>query len=272
MATSAHTYTVLPPRTVRSPAFDWSHEVQIALPPSYDGSGRSYPVLWATDASLTFSLTVGTLALLTASGQTAEAIVVGIGAPASTDAMEFSRRRAYEFYSRERWLNAGVGAQYAQVPAEFLNAGGGAERFLAFLADELRPQLANEFRFDETDHGLLGDSAGGYFAIYALLTRNTAFAKYLIGSPAASGCADHLFELEQEGSALAGDVFLGAGEAEMTDPFTASGDILGSMTRLTQTLRLRDHPDLRLTSRIFPGENHYSAVPAVITAGLRHLY
>ncbi|ALG08410.1 hypothetical protein [Kibdelosporangium phytohabitans] len=144
------------------------------------------------------------------------------------------------------------------------------------LVDELRPQLACEFRFDETDHGLLGDSAGGHFATSALLGGTDAFRRYLIGSPAASGCEDHLFQLEEQGSTngtrLRGDVFLGAGEAEATDPLTASGDILGSMTRLAQTLRLRDYPDLRVTCRFFPGQNHYTAVPSLINTGLRHLY
>jgi hypothetical protein len=282
MTSPSHAYTVLPARTVQGSAFDWAHEVRIALPPSYAGGDRTYPVIWATDASLSFPLTVGTMSILTMGQQAAEAIIVGVGAPASVDALEFGRRRAYEFYTRPRWLNGGLGGQYAlktmpdAFPPELLDGGGGAERFLSFLVDDLRPRLAREFRFDETDHGLLGDSAGGHFATYALLTRTEAFTKYLIGSPAVSGCEDYLFQLEEErftrGPQLRGDLFLGAGEAEATDTFTAVGDILGSMTRLAQTLRLRDYPGLRITCRIFPDQNHYSAAPSVINSGLRHLY
>ncbi|PNE16064.1 hypothetical protein [Amycolatopsis sp. BJA-103] len=73
-----------------------------------------------------------------------------------------------------------------------------------------------------------------------------------------NGCEDYLFQLEEQcftrGPRPCGDRFL------------------GSMTRLAQTLRLRDYPGLRVTCRIFPGENHYSAVPSVVNSGLRHLY
>lgn len=281
MTTPSHAYTVLPSRTVRGSAFAWEHELHIALPPSYGDGDRRYPVLWVTDASLAFPIAVGMMSLLTMGQEAAEVIIVGVGAPASADPIAFGRRRAYEFYPRQRWLNAGIGGQYAlqagpeAFPPDLLDAGGGAEKFLGFLVDDLRPRLAREFRFDD-DHGLFGDSAGGHFATYALLTRTDAFTKYLIGSPAASGCEDHLFEMEerlfQRGSRLRGHVFLGAGEAEATDLFTATGDILGSMTRLAQTLRLRGYPDLTITCRIFPGQNHYTAAPSILNTGLTELY
>lgn len=278
----SHAYTLLPTRMMQGSELNWPHELQIALPPSYRNGDRTYPVLWATDASLTFPLAVGTMSILTMGQEAAEAIIVGVGAPASTDASEFNRRRTYEFYPRPRWLNAGVGGQHAlrtmqdTLPQDLLDGGGGAEQFLAFLVDELRPQLAREFRFDEADHGLLGASAGGHFATYVLLTRTEAFAKYLIGSPAVSGCEDYLFELEAQhaahGRQLRGDLFLSAGESEATDAWTAQGDILGSTTRLAQTLRLRDYPELRITCRLFPGHTHYSVLPTAISAGLWHLY
>lgn len=276
----SHAYTVLPGRTVQSSALPWAHEIRIALPPSYRSGNRAYPVLWATDASLTFPLAVGAMSILTMGQETTEAIIVGIGAPASVDAAEFNRRRTYEFYPKPRWPTGGIGGEHlaAQIPPEsgLLEAGGGAEQFLAFLVDELRPQLEHEFHFAERDDGLLGVSAGGHFATYALLNRTEAFTKYLIGSPAVSGCEGYLFELEElcaaRGPQLHGDLFLGAGELEATEPYTAAGDILGSMTRLAQTLRIRDYPELRIACRVFPGQNHYSAAASVISTGLRHLY
>ncbi len=128
---------------------------------------------------------------------------------------------------------------------------------LAFLVDELRPELAREFRFDETDHGLLGDSVGGHFATYALLNGTEAFTKYLIGGPARAAAARR--SLPRRGGSRGHRSVDGLGRHPRLHDTTA------------QTLRLRDYPGLRVTCRIFPRENHYTAVPSVINSGLRHL-
>ncbi|WP_328606929.1 alpha/beta hydrolase-fold protein [Amycolatopsis sp. NBC_00345] len=255
----------------------WPHDVHIALPPSYGQGDRSYPVLWVTDASLDFSLVVGLMNVLGMVQEIPELILVGVGAPDDIDLVEFNERRAHDFYPRPKWVNAGPGgAQMAAVlPEEMAKAGGGAAALLSFLVEELRPQLAAEFRFDD-DHGIAGFSAGGHFVGYALLSRPEAFGRYLAGSPALSGCEDLLFTLEADYAAahddLAARVFFGAGEAELADPYVAAADVVGSMTRMAQLLRLRDYPSLELTTRLYPGQTHGSAASYALSEGLRTLY
>ncbi|MFF4056477.1 alpha/beta hydrolase [Streptomyces sp. NPDC001668] len=254
----------------------WTHDVRIALPPSYEHGDRGYPVLWVTDASLSFPLVVGLMNWLHTVREIAELIVIGLGAPDDSDHSEFSARRTYDFYAMPRWVNAGPGgARMEALAAEPPTEGGGADALLSFLVDELRPHLAAELRFDD-DHGLVGFSGGGHFVGYALFSRPTAFSRYLAGSPALSGCEDLLFTLEADYAAthddLAAKVFLGAGEAELTDPFVAAADIVGSMTRMSQLLRLRDYPSLELTARLYPGQTHGSALSYALNEGLRTLY
>jgi hypothetical protein len=67
-------------------------------------------------------------------------------------------------------------------------------------------------------------------------------------------------------------VFLGAGEAELTDPFVAAADIVGSVTRMSQLLRLRNYPSLELTTRLYPRQTHGSALSYALNEGLRTLY
>jgi predicted alpha/beta superfamily hydrolase len=150
-----------------------------------------------------------------------------------------------------------------------------AGALLSFLVDELRPQLAAEFRFAD-DHGLVGFSGGGHFVGFALFSRPAAFDRYLAGSPALSGCEDLLFTLEADYAAthddLAAKVFFGAGEAELADPYVAAADVVGSMTRMSQLLRLRNYPSLELASRLYPGQTHGSALSYALSDGLRTLY
>ena len=275
MSTPRHTYQVLQTRRMQGIDVPWPHDVHIALPPSYEHGDRSYPVLWVTDASLSFPLVVGLMNWLHTVQELPELIVIGVGAPDESDHAEFSARRTHDFYPMPRWVNAGPGGVYMEAMSNEMTAGGGADALLSFLVDELRPRLATEFRFDD-DHGLVGFSGGGHFVGFALLSRPAAFGRYLASSPALSGCEDLLFTLEADYAAthddLAAKVFLGAGEAELTDPFVAAADIVGSMTRMSQLLRLRNYPSLELTSRLYPRQTHGSALSYALNDGLRTLY
>jgi len=270
-----HTYQVLPTRRLQGTAVPWPHDVRIALPPSYEHGDRSYPVLWVTDGSLSFPLVVGLMNWLHTVQELPELIVIGVGAPDESDHAEFSARRTHDFYPMPRWVNAGPGGARMEALSSEMTAGGGAAVILSFLVDELRPRLATEFRFDG-DHGLVGFSGGGHFVGFALLSRPAAFDRYLASSPALSGCEDLLFTLEADYATthddLAAKVFLGAGEAELTDPFVAAADIVGSVTRMSQLLRLRNYPSLELTTRLYPRQTHGSALSYALNEGLRTLY
>jgi predicted alpha/beta superfamily hydrolase len=189
---------VLSTRPLQGADLPWPHDVRVALPPSYEHGDHGYPVLWVTDASLSFPLVVGLMNWLHTVQETAELIVIGVGAPDESDHAEFSARRTYDFYARPRWVNAGPGgARMEALAGETATGGGGADALLSFLVDELRPRLAAEFRFAD-DHGLVGFSGGGHFVGYALFSRPTAFGRYLAAGPALSGCEDLLFALEAD--------------------------------------------------------------------------
>lgn len=60
---------------------------------------------------------------------------------------------------------------------------GGADRFLEFLENELKPLLAAEFPIDPKRQTLFGHSYGGLFTLHALFTRPGAFQRYIAASP-----------------------------------------------------------------------------------------
>src|SRR5690242_13516553 len=60
----------------------------------------------------------------------------------------------------------------------------GAERFLAFIRDELKPWVGDRYPADPDDSAFYGASLGGLFATHVLLKEPSTFRRYGIGSPA----------------------------------------------------------------------------------------
>jgi predicted alpha/beta superfamily hydrolase len=61
-------------------------------------------------------------------------------------------------------------------------ATGGADKFLAFLTDELMPVIDKRFPTDPKDRGYWGDSLGGLFGTWVLFTKPQTFNRYILGS------------------------------------------------------------------------------------------
>ncbi len=60
---------------------------------------------------------------------------------------------------------------------------GGADRFLDFIENELKPLLASELPIDAKRQTLFGHSYGGLFTLHVLFNRPTAFQRYVAASP-----------------------------------------------------------------------------------------
>ena len=74
------TMSIEPARAMRTAAFDWDYEIQVALPASYGvRPDRRYPVLWLTDGPLLFHLAVGLVNTLVIGSLAPEIIIVGVG-------------------------------------------------------------------------------------------------------------------------------------------------------------------------------------------------
>jgi predicted alpha/beta superfamily hydrolase len=197
-------------------------------------------------------------------------------------------RRTYDFSFNDVWSFEGFGRQLVErekaasleswkaagiaLPEKF----GGAPGFLEFMVDVVRPALARDFRMSG-EHVLFGDSMGGLFCTYALLTHPDAFEKYICGSPALSLGNSEVFRIEEryatKHSDLRAEVFFGAGAAEVLEGGGISaGGILSATARMAEILRARSYPSLRLHFQVFPGEDHSSVVPLNLSWGLRSVF
>lgn len=272
------TMSIEPAVTMRTAAFDWDYEIQVALPASYRAMpGKRYPVLWVTDGPFLLHLTVGLLNTLVIGGLAPEMIVVGVGCTSDAGAAEFGRRRAIDFAPPGRnILFDGPGGDYFRklgVPEDGQQQK--ADAFLAFLVDEVRPGLEQVYRMSG-DHGLLGHSGGGMFASYALFARPGAFGRYIIGSPSSNAVDRAAFRLEADHAAsntdLKANVFFGAGEQEIGKVSLAAWGVVSAPILMAETLLLRQYPSLKLTTRIFPGKDHSSAIADIIGEGIRAVW
>jgi hypothetical protein len=256
-------------------------EISVALPFSYRARPEhQYPVLVVTDATLLFATTVEATRLMSLGQEVEDLILVGVGCPWSEGPLAFGRRRFYEFSPS---ANSTITGPFAAITRDLMaKAGvdrepmGGAPKYLQMLVQEVLPAVTREYRADLAAPGLIGESAGGTFALYALFTETSPFRRYLIGSPATAQCDNEVFKLEERYAAghqdLDAKVFLAAGTQEMMSPFLEGGGIASGVCRMSGLLAMRRYPSLSLTSHMFNDESHLSVAPGFIARGLRVVY
>jgi alpha-beta hydrolase superfamily lysophospholipase len=143
-----------------------------------------------------------------------------------------------------------------------------------------------------------GDSRGGLFATYVLLTEPATFRRYGIGSPSLypDPTAKSMFDQEaayaQTHDDLPANVSFTVGGYETPDGFRRrleqlapdhrarmeaepgdwAEDYVGDTERMVATLRGRAYPSLEIEYVVLPGEYHETAVPTNFSRSLRYLF
>ena len=179
-----------PEATIESAELGELRRYAVALPAGYADTDARYPLLVTLDGPNHLDHSAHTAEALAALGLAPETIVVAVdNAPGQ----------------RDRDL----------LPPG--DPGGQADRFLAFLADELRPALDSLYRTDGTA-ALAGHSYGGVFATYALLERPDAFDAYLAFSPSFWHADEAVLDrLETDLADARGALYLALGDAESNE-------------------------------------------------------
>lgn len=157
--------------------------IQVYLPPNYESSLTSYPVIYLHDGGALFDpppKTVGdwhideTLDALYKKGLTEGVIAVGI---------EFDRENLWSEYSP--WINKNM-HDWVKSRDSKPTEGGEGEAFLSFIIDTLKPAVDARYRtLPGRDHTMIGGSCrNALIPLYAGLTRPDVFSKVLMMSPA----------------------------------------------------------------------------------------
>jgi len=265
-------------------------------------AGRRLPVIYVLDGKLNFAMVHAQVEILSAMGQLPPAYVVGIAYAGDESFFE------KDGFLRQGDLTPNAGGRLeadmkAMNRAQGVTHGGGAA-FLAFLQQELRPQLEDAFPIAGDDATLLGNSLGGLFPSWVLLHRPELFQRYVIVSPSWWWNDYEIWKWEANYAACHHDLkakaFFTFGGLETADRHRdiavraatlSDGEAKAALQRtiaisdergwmrgaeliapFAEKLASRRYPGLDMTALVLPEETHES-IPAVgFSRGLRAVF
>lgn len=224
--------------------------LDIALPDGYAESTQAYPVLYLLDANTNFPFTATMIDYLANHETLPGMIVVGI-----------------ENISRESRDRDFTPTRFAGPAGRYTTAGG-ADRFLAFLAEELIPFVEAGYR-TQPYRILVGHSLGGLFVCHALRERNDLFGAFVSISPSLWWNEWEQMPLLEDFARSRDDlnafVFITlAGEGDAED--------VGRLRELCAAMDRAGGPDFDCRFQTYSDQDHASgAIPATLSA-LQALY
>jgi predicted alpha/beta superfamily hydrolase len=155
---------------IDSPALGRSYELFVRLPPGHgdaENAERRYPVLYLNDAHYVFQAAAGVTLAPMRHGGLEPMIIVGVSYALGEGGTA----------SRGRDLTPTGNAAQTQ------HATGEARAFLTFMRDEVIPLVERTYPVDAGRRIFAGQSYGGLFGAYALVSEPGLFSDYILTSP-----------------------------------------------------------------------------------------
>lgn len=241
------------------------YEIYVSLPASYGQSQKTYPVVFITDANYAFAVVRNISQFITRhDGNLQEFILVGLGY-AKGDAPVDSRNRDYTPVAKAG--SAPGDGKYGEV-----------EAYRQFVAAEVFPFVAHNYRADMSKKVFIGHSYGALFGIHALLSEPAMFNAYILGSPSLWYGKHTMLDTERAYAASKKDlparVFMASGSFESVRPqaksprYNQTNDLVKDMQAFEKQLKSRHYPGLSVHSEVVEGEDHVTVFPAIATHGL----
>ena len=136
----------------------------------------------------------------------------------------------------------------------------GAEDYLAFLVDTVRPLVESTFDVDtrREARGLLGSSLGGVISLHGLYAHPETFGFAGVMSPAFFWNGDdRWFRLVERNDAPQARIYLDVGDRELVDDEELSRRYVGGYERMAALLRARGFEDGSLRAVLDHGGVHH---------------
>ncbi len=221
----------------------------ISLPDDYAQSGRSYPVVYILDADFNFLHLANLYRQLVRSNGVPDAILVGIG---------------YGTVFLERGNNRWKDFSPTYLPK--YPGSGGAKAFKEFLAGQLKPFVAGQYRTGgpSTIHG---HSMAGLFLTCLLFEQPDLFDQYLVTSPSLWWDDKRVFDYEKRYHAAHPDL---KAKLFLTVAGREGKSMRKNWTTLKTTLASRGYAGLRLETRYYPDQSHIEVIPGAFADGMRY--
>jgi len=260
-------------RTIKSDIVKgMEYELCVALPPGYEETTITYPVVYMLDAYEIFGLQLQTYQQLVFFETVHPLILVGInynfeGKPFYEGLKDYLYIRSRDFtptyLSQEKIIE-----KHGKGFADLVPVSGGGEKFFRFIREELFPFIESEYRADPNDRGIFGYSLGGLFSTYALFNDPASFQKYFIGSAFLAWDDQAVFNFYKESkfNALKNPlkVYISVGELE--------GKRMKDSWQKLKGFLEEKQPHILLQTEILNGESHLSGIGLAHSRAFRRLY
>jgi len=228
-----------------------------------DGSER-FPVLYVSDAQTGSRFEEDDL-WMQWYGEVPRYITVSIGYPSWVE----WQMRQRDFTPTDIGPIPGYSGGLVDLQPTFLEGarGGGAAAFLGFIRKELKPFIDKNYPTIPTDDGYFGNSAGGRFGMFVLLSQPESFSRYILGSPALKWDDGLILKQAQSfaasGQSVSAKLFMAAGSLE-------GGSMIPDMLEIARLLEKVE--GLEIETRIFADESHATAFRLSYSHGVRWAY
>lgn len=259
LADSAEAGALLPVSLPHACQFDLSardgarYRLLVSIPPGVPPAA-GFPVMVLLDGHALFTTATAAAALQAQRPQVTglqPAVFIGIGYPGEAP---------FDAERRQR---------------DLLPLPGGAARFLDTIVEEILPAVARLAPLDPLRRSLVGHSYGGLFVLHALFTRPGLFAAHVAGSPSIWWNDRAILANEDDfrrGTATAGRLLITVGGDEQgpgvtSDPRRAERLAMARMRDNAGEMAARLAASSRVdcTFAAFPGENHVSVIPPMLS-------
>jgi len=232
-----------------------SYPLFIKLPKSYaKNMNKKYPVIYLTDANYAFQLVSGATRYPMNANKMEEAIIVGISYAIGSK-HDSSRVRDYTPTLSKAWK------QHT----------GGAQQHMEFIENIVFEYISKNYRTDIHNRTFIGNSLGGLFGTYMLLTKPKLFKNYILGSPSYWFDNQAIFRLEaassQKNANINANVFISIGERE-TKNLESLYEMVNDAERFYKKMLNWQQPNLRAKMLIISQANHQTAFPTTAIQGL----
>lgn len=224
--------------------------------PDVPAPETGFPVIYMLDANSAFGSMAETVRLRTRGPHMLEpTVVVGIG---------YDTNQPFE--TNRRFYDYTVYADKTELPdrkdgSEWPTTGG-ADLFLTFIEEELKPLIEQKISIDRNRQTLFGHSLGGLFTLYTMFTKRQAFQVYAAGSPSIWWKNQFLFPLAERFAKEAQDstsepvqtsLLIGIGSEE-------KAEMIVDAKEMHDRLSSSNIPGLQVQYRCFDEENHLSVI------------
>jgi predicted alpha/beta superfamily hydrolase len=229
----------------------------IKLPKSYNkNDNKTYPVIYLTDAYYAFQIVSGVTRYPMNIKKMKEAIIVGIS------------------YSKgSKRDNSRVRDYTPSIDKSWKQQTGGAQQHMEFIEGSVIKHMDKNYRTDPNDRTFVGNSLGGLFGTYILLTKPSLFKNYILGSPSYWFDNKFIFRLEKTVKAknITANVFISIGERE-SKALESHYDMVKDAKAFYEKMLNWQQPQLKVKIVVIAEANHQTAFPTTAIQGLYWIY